>query len=213
MIGLLYMMARDQEMPPAIYWHLIRHGVPRFPLLIAVGLPVIVIITTSEFHRACRSLCHRCRRRDYCQSRLLFFNRVLPMKLHDRVLFGITFVILFLVEITLAHTKPDALFFVCCVLGVGLALRAYTLKKLGLTTLMYRGRWRKWFRPTLAASMQPRLEEGQAIMVAARGITPVLSYALDEAQLRKASLYVVFVKEIAVYYGAGPVRRPRAMAG
>ena len=54
--------------------------------------------------------------------------------------------------------------------------------------------------------MQPRLEEGQHIMVAARGITPVLSFALDEAQLRKASLYVVFVKEIAVYYGAGPVR-------
>ena len=47
-------------------------------------------------------------------------------------------------------------------------------------------------------------------MVAARGITPVLSYALDEAQLRKASLYVVYVKELAVYYGAGPVQATRA---
>jgi nucleotide-binding universal stress UspA family protein len=52
--------------------------------------------------------------------------------------------------------------------------------------------------------MQPRLEEGQKIMVAARGITPVLSFALDEAQLRKATLCVLFVKEIAVYYGGGP---------
>ena len=42
--------------------------------------------------------------------------------------------------------------------------------------------------PDLAATMQPRLEEGQKIMVAARGITPVLSFALDEAQLRKATL-------------------------
>jgi len=122
------------------------------------------------------------------------------------VLLGITFVILFLVEITLAHTKPDALFFVCCVLGVGLALRAYTLKRSGITTLTVTRQVAEMVSPTLAASMQPRLEEGQRIMVAARGITPVLSYALDEAQLRKASLYVVFVKEIAVYYGAGPVR-------
>ena len=35
--------------------------------------------------------------------------------------------------------------------------------------------------------MQPRLDEGQKIMVAARGITPVLGFALDEAQLRKAT--------------------------
>ena len=41
-------------------------------------------------------------------------------------------------------------------------------------------------------------------MVAARGITPVLSFALDEAQLRKATLCVLFVKEIAVFYGGGP---------
>ncbi len=41
-------------------------------------------------------------------------------------------------------------------------------------------------------------------MVAARGITPVLGFALDEAQLRKAVLCVLFVKEIAVYFSAAP---------
>src|SRR4030095_9961797 len=38
MIGLLYMMTRDQEMPPQ-FMALNRHGVPQIPLLIAVGLP------------------------------------------------------------------------------------------------------------------------------------------------------------------------------
>jgi nucleotide-binding universal stress UspA family protein len=52
--------------------------------------------------------------------------------------------------------------------------------------------------------MQPRLEEGQKIMVAARGITPVLTYALEEAQLRKAVLCVLYVKEIAVYFPTAP---------
>jgi nucleotide-binding universal stress UspA family protein len=57
--------------------------------------------------------------------------------------------------------------------------------------------------PDLVATMQPRLEEGQKIMVAARGITSVLSFALDEAQLRKATLCVLYVKEISVFYGGG----------
>jgi len=65
--------------------------------------------------------------------------------------------------------------------------------------------------PDLARTMQTRLEEGQKIMVAARGITPVLSFALDEAELRKATLYVLYVKEIAVFLAAGPtlLGRPR----
>jgi len=39
-------------------------------------------------------------------------------------------------------------------------------------------------------------------MVAARGLTPVLSFAMDEAQLRRATLFVLYVKEVAVYFTA-----------
>jgi nucleotide-binding universal stress UspA family protein len=65
--------------------------------------------------------------------------------------------------------------------------------------------------PDLVANVQPRLAEGQKIMVAARGITPVLGFALDEAKLRNATLCVLYVKEIAVYYAGGPTApgRPR----
>jgi nucleotide-binding universal stress UspA family protein len=58
--------------------------------------------------------------------------------------------------------------------------------------------------PDLVTKVQTRLEEGHKIMVAARGITAVLAFALDEAQLRKATLYVLYVKEVAVFYGRGP---------
>src|SRR5438270_6330930 len=205
MIGLLYMMARDHEMPP-VFTQLNRHGVPRLPILIAVGLPVIVIIATANFTALAGLYAIGVVGAITVNIGSCSFNRALPLKFLDRVLLGGTFVILFLVEITLAHTKPDALFFVCCVLGVGLAVRAYTLKRSGITTLTVTRQVAEMVTPTLAASMQPRLEEGQRIMVAARGITPVLGYARDDAELRNASLYVVFVKEIAIYYGAGPVR-------
>jgi nucleotide-binding universal stress UspA family protein len=122
----------------------------------------------------------------------------------------VTFCILFFVELTLARTKPDALFFVVCVLVVGLALRAYTQKRQGLTTLTVTRRVAEMVSPDMIATLQPRLKEGQKIMVAARGITPVLSFALDEAQLRKASLCVLYVKEIAVFYAGGPATLGRA---
>lgn len=209
MIGLLYMMARDREMPAA-FTELNRHGVPRFPIFIAVGLPVIVIIATANFTALAGLYAIGVVGAIVVNLGSCSFNRALPVKMHDRVLFGFTFSILLLVEITLAHTKPDALFFVVCVLGIGLALRAYTLKRQGITTLTVTRQVAEMVSPVLLTTMQPRLGEGQRIMVAARGITPVLSYALDEAQLRKASLYVVYVKELAVYYGAGPVRATRA---
>ena len=41
-------------------------------------------------------------------------------------------------------------------------------------------------------------------MVAARGVTPVLNFALEEAELRKAVLCVLYVREIAVYFAGGP---------
>ena len=209
MIGLLYLTARDGEMPPH-FKRLNRHGVPLYPLLIAVGLPVIVLMTATNFQSLAGLYAIGVVGAITVNLGSCTFNRAIGFTWYDRVLFGITFTILFCVEITLARTKPDALFFVVCVLGIGLALRAWTQKRAGFTTLTVTHQVAAMVSPNLAATMQPRMEEGQKIMVAARGITPVLSFALDEAQLRKATLCVLYVKEIAVYYAGGPTVRGRA---
>ena len=209
MIGLLYMMARDQEMP-LHFTRLNRHGVPFIPLLIATGLPVVVIVATANFTALAGLYAIGVVGAIAVNLGSCCFNRALPIKLHDRILFGITFAILSLVEITLAKTKPDALFFVTCVLGLGLALRAYTQKRSGLTTLTVTRKVAEMVSPDLLATMEPRLDEGAKIMVAARGITPVLNFALEEAHLRKAVLCVLYVKEIAVFFGGGPATVGRA---
>jgi len=209
MIGLLYMTARDGEMPPH-FKRLNRHGVPLYPLLIAVGLPVIVLMTATNFQSLAGLYAIGVVGAITVNLGSCTFNRAIGFTWYDRVLFGITFTILFFVELTLARTKPDALFFVVCVLGIGLALRAWTQKRAGFTTLTVTHQVAAMVSPNLAATMQPRMEEGQKIMVAARGITPVLSFALDEAQLRKATLCVLYVKEIAVYYAGGPTVLGRA---
>lgn len=209
LIGLLYMTARDGEMPPH-FKRLNRHGVPLYPLLIALGLPVIVLLTATSFEGLAGLYAIGVVGAITVNLGSCAFNRTIGFTWYDRVLFGLTFTILFSVELTLARTKPDALFFVVCVLGVGLALRAWTQKRAGFTTLTVTRQVAAMVTPDLVASMQPRLQEGQKIMVAARGITPVLSFALDEAQLRKATLCVLYVKEIAVYYAGGPAVPRRA---
>jgi len=202
MVGLLYMTARDREMPRQ-FKQLNRHGVPLYPLLIAVGLPSIVLLTATSFESLAGLYAIGVVGAITVNLGSCAMNRTIGFTWYDRVLFGITFVILLWVELTLAHTKPDALFFVMCVLGVGLAVRAYTQKRQGLTTMTVTHDVAAMVSPDLVATMQPRLEEGQKIMVAARGITSVLSFALDEAQLRKATLCVLYVKEISVFYGSG----------
>jgi amino acid transporter/nucleotide-binding universal stress UspA family protein len=203
MIGLLYMTARDGEMPPH-FKRLNRHGVPLYPLLIAVGLPTIVLLTATNFQGLAGLYAIGVVGAITVNLGSCTFNRAIGFTWYDRLLFGFTFIVLFFVELSLARTKPDALFFVVCVLGVGLGLRAWTQKRAGFTTLTVTRQVAAMVSPDLVATMQPRLQEGQKIMVAARGITPVLSFALDEAQLRKATLCVLYVEEIAVFYGGGP---------
>jgi amino acid transporter/nucleotide-binding universal stress UspA family protein len=208
MIGLLYMMSRDREMPRQ-FRRLNSHGVPLWPLCIATGLPVIVLLFAANFTALAGLYAIGVVGAIAVNLGSCTFNRTVGFTWYDRVLFGITFVILSLVELTLAHTKVDALQFVLAILIGGLALRAYTLKRQGLTTLTVTREVAQMVTPDLLTTMRPRLLEGQKIMVAARGITPVLSFALDEAQLRKATLFVLYVKEVAVYYTAADTRLGR----
>jgi amino acid transporter len=209
MIGLLYMMSRDGEMPRQ-FKRLNRHGVPKWPLFIAISMPVVVLLFAANFTALAGLYAIGVVGAITVNVGSCAFNRTKGFTWYDHVLFGITFVVLAFVELTLAHTKLDALQFVLAVLIGGLALRAYTQKLQGLTTLTVTREVAKMVTPDLVTSMRPRLEEGQKIMVAARGITPVLSFAIDEAQLRKATLFVLYVKEVAVYYTAAGISLGRA---
>src|SRR6201987_2471245 len=196
-------------MPPQ-FKRLNHHGVPIWPLCIAIGLPVVVLLFAANFTALAGLYAIGVVGAITVNVGSCTFNRTRGFTWYDRVLFAVTFVVLAFVELTLAHTKLDALQFVLAILMGGLALRAYTLKLQGLTTLTVTREVAQMVRSDLVATMRPRLQEGQKIMVAARGITPVLSFALDEAQLRKATLCVLYVKEIAVYYAGGPTFLGRA---
>jgi len=207
MIGVFYMMARDGEMPRQ-FTKLNSHGVPMIPLLLAVGLPVIVLVIAADFEILAGLYAIGVVGAIAVNLGSCCFNRALDLKIWERLLFGFTFFILIAVELTLAHEKHEALFFVVVVLVCGLGLRAYAQKRQGLTTVTVSHEIADLVNPEKIAMLRSELKEGQKIMVSVRGITPVLRYALEEAQLRKAMLCVLYVKEIAVYLpGGGSITR------
>lgn len=203
LIGVIYMMAQDGEMPKQLA-RLNRHGVPWVPLCVAVGIPILVLAVTRKFEALAGLYAIGVVGAIAVNLGSCTFNKKLALTWYQRLLMGVTFLILAAVEVTIAKTKPDALFFAICVLGVGFILRAYSHKLSGLKTITMTKEVAEMVAPNLPATMQPKLEEGQKIMVAARGINPVLNFALEEAQLRKAVLCVVYIKEIAVYFAGAP---------
>src|SRR4051812_11621287 len=209
LIGVIYMMAQDGEMPPQ-FAKLNKHGVPLIPLCIAVGIPILVLALTKEFEALAGLYAIGVVGAIAVNLGACTFNKHLGLRAFERLLMGVTFLVLACVELTIAKTKPDALFFAFCVLGIGLGFRAYSHKIGGLRTLTVTRKVAEMVTPDMASSVRAKLEEGHKIMVAARGITRVLGFAIEEAQLRKAALYVLYVKEIAVFYGGGPTALGRA---
>ncbi len=210
LVGVIYMMAQDGEMPRQLA-RLNKHGVPKIPLFIAVGIPILILAVTKQFEGLAGLYAIGVVGAITVNLGACTWNKRLGLKWYERAIMGLTFTVLFAVELTIAaDTRTGALFFAVCVLGVGYGFRAYSHKLSGLKTVTVSRGVAAMVTPDLASALQPRLEEGQKIMVAARGITPVLGFAMDEAQLRKAVLCVLFVKEIAVYFSAAPIGLGRA---
>jgi nucleotide-binding universal stress UspA family protein len=208
-IGVVYMMAQDGEMPRRLA-RLNPHGVPLIPLIAAVAIPIVVLSVTKDFEALAGLYAIGVVGAIAVNLGSCTFNKRLDLAWYQRAIMGLTFAILVVVELTIAKTQPEALFFAMCVLAGGYALRAYSHKVSGLKTMTVTRQVADLVTPDLAATMEPRLSEGQKIMVAARGVTPALAFALEEAQLRKATLCVLYVKEIAVYFTGGPTNVGRA---
>ena len=204
LIGLLFMMSREGDMPRS-FAKLNSHGVPVIPLAISVGLPIVVLILTDNFEAlaglyAIGVVGAICVNLGSCS-----FNPKIEMHWLERAMMVATFLILIAVELTLAKTKHEALFFVTCVLVVGLFLWAYSQRLSGTRTLTVTKEFADIVKPEVVEEMSQMSSGAQKILVCVRGLTPVLRFAFEESKMRDAALYVLYIREIAVLYTGGSV--------
>ena len=100
--------------------------------------------------------------------------------------------------LTVAVTKPHAFLFAVVMCGAGLLLREMTrVKGPGEVTVGARGEAASRVREEPLGAEEAAEETGR-ILVAARGLTPAARFALDEAKIRGARLYFLFVREVQV---------------
>src|SRR5580765_6618742 len=212
LIGLLYLLARDGEMPRD-FARLNPYGVPWIPVMIATALPLLVVASTlggSEGNGQIHLM------ELYAIGVVgaitvnlgsCIFNKKLGLHWNERAVMILTALILLAVELTLAKTKPNALFFIICILLSGFALRAVAQRGVVAASGELAATDEN---PATPAPPLPRPQQTQvqAIMVAARGWTPVLHFALEEARLRGAILYVLYVRLISVSMPSPAAQEP-----
>ena len=199
MVALLYVMARDGELPDT-FLQLNRFGVPWVPLIAATILPVLVLNIDDKVEGLAALYAIGVVGAIAINLGSCAVAKSIPLKGFERVTMKGTFFVLAAVWVTIALSKGYALLFVAIVLGFGLALREVTRRHRQaapaapkLATVV----------PVTPALGSPPEFLGQFILVAARGWTPALQFALEESRGRDAQLLILYVREVAVNIDMG----------
>ena len=201
MVALLYVMARDRELPDT-FVQLNRFGVPWVPLIAATVLPVVVLDVGDSVESLASLYAIGVVGAIVLDIGSCAFASTLPLTRRQRRIMKLTVALLAAIWLTIALSKLYALLFVVVVLAVGLAIREYTHRQ---------------HRHAAAASFPPQTIPapttepvavtpaflGQFILVAARGWTPALQFALEESRIRDAQLLVLYIREVAVNIDMG----------
>ena len=201
-VALLYSLAQDGELP-SNFKLLNRQGVPWVPLITAVILPVIVLESTRGLEALASLYAIGVVGAIGLNIGSCSLNRALPMKPWQRMVMMGTAILMVAIWLTIAVTKPQALLFAVVMCGAGLAMREMTRVKAPLET-----------GASAPVETAPRLreepataeegaEEAGRILVAARGLTAAARFAMEEAKLRGARLYFLFVREVQVATDVG----------
>ncbi len=197
-VAILYSMAQDGELPP-VFRMLNRQGVPWVPLIVAVGLPILILDLAPGFEALASLYAIGVVGAITLNLASTSTDKPLPMALWQRGVMMGTAVLMGSIWITIAVTKVHALMFALTVCGVGLFVRETYRAKLKEETA-------KGLVPASASIPTPAPtvfgeeegEEGGRILVAARGLTPSAKFALEEAKLRSSRLYFLYIREVQV---------------
>ncbi len=194
LVSMQYLMSKDKELPDA-FSRLNRFGMPSVALIVAALVPILVLLVEHDVVGLAALYAIGVVGAITLNLGVCATNFQLDLKKRERTLLFMASAILFLIEITIAFQKHNALIFALSVMAVGLTLRYAT---------------RKW----VAISVGELLPDVNVLTVSeAVEIAPlyrsstlvslrtVNKNVLEEAALRvkalgETSLYVNYVEEV-----------------
>lgn len=205
LVGIQFMMARDRELPP-IFVGLNAYGMPVVPLLLGTAIPVIVVLLVPDMAGLADLYAIGVVGAVTINLLTTATNSRLAMCRWERGGLAVLGVLMGLIELTIAWEKPHALLFALLITCGGFMLRA-------LRRSPHLQAWWRRYRPVLMPAT-PALTTEQTtaaeramlglggplprILVATRGSPRLLRFAIEEARSRRAELFVLFVRHLAV---------------
>jgi amino acid transporter len=200
LISVQFLMAVDRELPLSLR-RLNRHGVPVIPFLLTTLAPILVLIFVKDVQTMSHLYAIGVVGAITINLGSTATDKTVSLSRPLKLLTIISAVVLFFVEISIAVEKTEATIFALIILFVGLGARQVA-------------KWRMAAAP-VAVALAPQPEttrkRRRVSMPTARYLLAMkdtndrlLKFALEEARQRKALLFVLRVKEIAV--GALPER-------
>jgi amino acid transporter/nucleotide-binding universal stress UspA family protein len=200
MVSVLYVMARDREIPDP-FSNLNKYGVPWLALIISTILPVLVLDVVDSVEGLSHLYAIGVVGAIAINVGCCAFARQLNLRRRERVTMIVTLAILVCIWATIAVTKLTALMFVAAVLAAGLGIREYTQGRRKRTPIPPPATAAPTTASTTAApnrTSAPFL--GARVLVAARGWTPALQFAIEECRTRGVELLVLYIREVAIQF-------------
>ena len=195
MLSLIYVMARDGELPQH-FTQLNGFGVPWLPLITAAILPVIVLNVDDSVEGLAHLYAIGVVGAIAINIGSTAFAKKIDLSTRQRLVMKLTLVILALVWLTIASTKRPALLFVAVVVGAGLLIREWTRR--GKPAVPVPVATPQTAPPATIPTQSATAFLGQFVLVAARGWTPALQFALEETRVRALQLLVLYCREVAI---------------
>lgn len=192
LISVQFAMATDYELPKPLK-RLNKHGVPVLPLFIATGLPIITLIFIHDLLTLASLYAIGVVGAILINVGSTSTDKTLNVKPITRVYMLLSAVILFFVEITIAYQKPKALIFAVVVLGLGLLARKLTKKEAREQVFQAVQEFGSQIMPKSELNVEARM-----LVAMEKKNERLLQYVCEEAKLRKAFVFILKVKRIAV---------------
>lgn len=208
MVSVLYLLARDKELPPT-FTKLNDFGVPKWGLLVATAVPVLVLGVVYLFSGASTSVLAGLYAIGVVGAIAINLmacgtNWELQLAKWERATLLGCGALACAIELSIGWQKPDALIFAGLVLGTGLTARFVSRTRKAIphpvverektaTTPSPQRALVSGIRATVPANM------GRVLMPT-RGHPKLIKFGVNYAKTNKAAMFVLFVREVALAF-------------
>ena len=188
LVSITFLMSKDKELP-ATFSDLNRYGMPWCGLAVATAAPILVLLLEHEVTHLAALYAIGVVGAITINLMACFTNFKLGLKKGERILLGVSAIVMVFVEMTIIYEKHNAVIFASSVLAIGLLARAAA-------------KWiesRRIFVPELLALNVLSLDEAKDLTPLYRGSTLAALKAVSQAVVEETALHAKGKGEQVVY--------------